>query len=151
MLTWPLWLLPPSRLLFKEKCWDDDITHTVMSSLPYIHALVTTWAPASKVVTPLYYWSIWRILAPTAEVLPRDIFFLNSTDPCEEIESWNGSIAQFLDEQNAKQKWRHYPTVTTLPLLTVRQEKKSAETLFIISYFIVAEEAEQVNSFGKEY
>jgi len=46
-------------------------------------------------------------------------FLKNSTDPCEAIESWNGSLAQFLDEQEAKQKWRHYPTVTTLPHLTV--------------------------------
>ncbi len=81
---------------------------------------MTTWATADKVGTPLYYWSIWRILAPAAKVFTMRYFLQNSTDPCEAIESWNRSLAQFLDEQEAKQKCRHYPTVTTLPHLTVR-------------------------------
>jgi hypothetical protein len=53
----------------------------------------------------LYYWSIRELNK-------------KSTDPCEAMESWNGS--QFLDEQEAKRKWRHYLTVTILPHLTVR-------------------------------
>ncbi len=80
---------------------------------------MTTWAPAGKVVTLLYYWSIWQILAPVAKVFIMRDFLKNSTDPWEAIESWNWSLAQFLDEQEAKQKWRHYPTVTTLPHLRV--------------------------------
>jgi hypothetical protein len=60
---------------------------------------VTTWAPAGNVVTPLYY--LYQILPPAAKVFTMRDFLKNSTDPCEAIESWNESLAQFLDEQEA--------------------------------------------------
>ncbi len=97
--------------------WRHYLRCRVMSSLPYIHAWMMTWEHTGKVVTTFYYWSIWRILAPAAKVFTMRDFLKNSTGPCEAIESWKRSLAQFLDEQEAKQKWRHYPTVTTLPHL----------------------------------
>ncbi len=59
------------------------------------------------------------ILAPAAKVVTRKVFNKNSTEPYEAIESWKGPLAQFFDEQEAKQCWRHYPTLTTLTHLVL--------------------------------
>jgi hypothetical protein len=61
----------------------------VMSSLPYIQAPYIT--------------DVYENFNVLAKVVNLERFEKNSTHPFEAVESWNGSLAQFLDEQ-VKQK-----------------------------------------------